>query len=132
MKAAETADLIDQLTTDNDERQELWLHYLQNSDTSAFTTYLSKIRRTFSEDQLLQVTIWKRARTAPEFGLLQLFAHFTDLEQSVMQLLALGATIEEIGTIKNTSVARIRHVVSIIRENDAWKELNGSKDTLNG
>lgn len=126
METPEPAGLINQLTTDNDERQELWVHYLQHSDVSALSGYLSKIRKTFSDEQLLQITIWKRAKSAPEHNLLRLFDHFSDLEQSVMSLLALGATLEEISGIKSISVVRIRHIVAVIRENEAWKDLHGT------
>lgn len=122
MKVAETAGLINQLTTDNDERQELWLHYIQNSDISALTAYLSKIRKTFSEDQLLQITLWRKVNCSSERDLLELFDHFTDLEQSIMHLLALGATLEEISGIKSIKVARIRHIVSVIREHEVWQK----------
>src|SRR4051812_30427308 len=114
MKIAEPAGLINQLTIDSDERQELWVHYLYNRDISALSNYLSKIRKTFSEDELLQITLWKKVSSSSVANeLLGLFDHFTDLEQSIIRLLALGATVEQISGIKSIGVVRIRHIVSI-------------------
>jgi len=116
------------LTTDKDEQQELWVHYLENSDVSALSDYLSQIRKQFSEEELLQITIWRQLENPSDFNLQWVFDHFTDLEQSVIQLLILGVSLKDISSIKNIGVARLRHVISIIRENSAWRELDGIED----
>lgn len=118
--------LIDHLTTDNDERQELWVHYLENGDISAFSDYLTQIREQYNEEQLLQITVWRQLENPSDFNLQWVFDHFTDLEQSVIQLLILGVPLQDISSIKNVGLARLRHVISIVRENPAWKELDGT------
>jgi dolichyl-phosphate-mannose--protein O-mannosyl transferase len=120
--------LISHLTTDKDEQQELWVRYLENSDASILSEYLVQIREQYSEEQLLQVTVWHHLENPSDFNLQWLFDHFTDLEQSVIQLLILGVELQTIGCIKNIGLMRLRHVVSIIRENKAWEELNEFKD----
>lgn len=126
MKTVQLVALINRLTTDNDERQELWVHYLENSDISALSDYLAEIRKNYSEEQLLQITLWRHVENPSDLNLQWLFDNFTDLEQSIIRLLILGATIAQISGIKNVGVARIRHVISIIRENRCWEELDGS------
>jgi hypothetical protein len=121
-------EVISHLTTDKDEQQELWVHYLENSDISALSDYLSQIRKQFSEEELLQITIWKQLENPSDFSLQWVFDHFTDLEQSVIQLLILGVSLKDISSIKSVGLARLRHVISIIRENPAWRELDGIKD----
>lgn len=124
MKTAEMVSLIDHLTTDNDERQELWVHYLENSDVSALSDYLTQIRAQYSEEQLLQITVWKKLDNPSDFNLQWVFDHFTDLEQSVIQLLILGVSLQQISSIKTIGINRLRHIISVIRENPAWKELD--------
>lgn len=126
MKTAEMVSLINHLTKDNDERQELWVHYLENSDIPALSDYLSQIRQRYSEEQLLQITVWRKLENPSDFNLQWVFDHFTDLEQAVIQLLILGASLQDISGIKNIGLMRLRHVISVICENPAWKELDGT------
>ena len=128
MKTAEMVGMINHLTTDNDEQQELWVHYLENSDISALSEYLTHIREQYSEDELLQITVWKKLDNPSDFNLQWVFDHFTDLEQSVIQLLILGTSLQDISSIKSIGLMRLRHVIAIIRENPAWKELDGTED----
>jgi hypothetical protein len=123
-QTAEVVSQIDHLTTDNDERQELWAHYLENSDISALSEYLEQIRQQYSENELLQITVWKKLENPSDFNLQWIFDHFTDLEQSVIQLLILDVPLLQISGIKRIGLARLRHVISVIRENPAWEELD--------
>lgn len=125
-QTVEVVGLINHLTTDNDEQQELWVHYLENSDVSALSRHLEQIRKQFSEEELLQVTVWKKLENPSDFNLDWIFEHFTDLEQSIIQLLILGVPIGDIGSIKGIGLMRLRHVIAVIRENPAWEELDGT------
>lgn len=126
MKTVELVGLIDRLTTDKDEQQELWVRYLENSDVSALSDYLAEIRKQYSEEQLLQITVWRKLENPSDFNLQWIFDNFTDLEQSILHLLIMGVTLQDISSIKSIGPARLRHVISIIRENKAWKELDGT------
>lgn len=128
MKTAEMVNLINHLTTDSDEQQELWLRYLENGDISALSVYLEQIRNQYSEDELLQITVWKRLEHPSDFNLQWIFSHFTDLEQSVIQLLILGVALQQISSIKNVGINKLRHIITVIRDNPAWKELDGSQN----
>lgn len=126
MKTVEPGEQIDRLTQDNDERQELWVRYLENSDITALSEYLAQIREQYSDEQLLQITVWRQLENPSDFNLQWLFDNFTDLEQSVIQLLILGVPLPQISGIKGIGLARLRHVISVIRENKAWDELDGT------
>ena len=132
MKTMETVSFINHLTTDKDEQQELWVHYLENNDLSALSSYLSQIRQQYSEEELLQITIWKQIKDPSDFNLQWVFDHFTDLEQSVIQLLILGVALSDIACIKAIGINRLRHVISIIQQNPAWETFPASwyKDSL--
>lgn len=124
MKVVETAQAIQSLTLDEDERQELWIRCLEEGDdVGALSTYLADIRKNFSEEELLQVTLWKRVFNTKESELLHLFDQFTDLEQAVMRLLALGTTLQDISGITAINTVRLDHIISVVREHDAWKSL---------
>ena len=121
MQTAETARFISRLTTDKDEQQELWVHYLENNDLSALSSYLSQIRKQYSEDELLQVAVWRQIADPSDYNLQWIFEHFTDLEQSVIHLLILGVSLPDIANLKTIGINRLRHVVSIIQQNSAWE-----------
>ena len=125
-QTTEVVGLINHLTTDKDEQQELWVRYLENSDVSALSDYLSQIRQQYSDDQLLQITVWKQLENPSDYNIQWLFDHFTDLEQSVIQLLVLGVSLQDISSIKSIGLMRLRHVIAIIRENPAWEQLDGT------
>ena len=121
MRTTETVSFISRLTTDKDEQQELWVHYLENNDLSALSSYLSQIRKQYSEEELLQITVWKQIECPSDFNLQWIFEHFTDLEQSVIHLLILGISLSDISNLKTIGINRLRHVVSIIQQNSAWE-----------
>lgn len=126
MKTVKLAEQINRLTQDKDEQQELWVRYLENSDITALSDYLDQIRQQYSEEQLLKITVWRQLENPSDFNLQWLFDNFTDLEQSVIQLLILGVTLQEISGIKKIAVVRLRHIISVIRENKAWEEFDGT------
>lgn len=126
MTTVELVSLINHLTTDKDEQQELWVHYLENSDVSALSDYLAQIREQYSEEQLLQITVWRHLENPSDLNLQWLFDNFSDLEQSIIQLLILGVELPQISGIKNVGLVRLRHIIAVIRENKAWKELDGT------
>lgn len=132
MKTTETVSFIDRLTTDRDEQQELWVHYLENNDLSALASYLSQIRKQYSEEELLQVAVWKQIKCPSDFNLQWIYDHFTDLEQSVISLLVLGVSLSDIANLKAIGVNRLRHIVFIIQQNTAWETFPTSwyKDSL--
>jgi len=134
MTTTETVSFINRLTTDKDEQQELWVHYLENNDLSALSTHLSQIRKQYSEEELLQVTIWKQIRHPSDLNLQWVFDNFTDLEQSVIHLLILNVSLVDIASIKSIGINRLRHVISIIQQNPAWDTFSTSwyKDSLKG
>lgn len=126
MKTVELGCLINHLTTDNDEQQELWVRYLENSDVTALSDHLAEIRKQYSEEQLLQITVWRKLENPSDFNLQWIFDNFTDLEQSVLHLLIMGISLQQISSIKSIGPARLRHVISVIRENKAWEEFDGA------
>lgn len=123
-----TAKAINSLTSDEDERQELWAHYLEkgDDDLTALSIFLDKFRKQYSEDELLQITVWKQANTLDHQILLNFFENFSELEQTVMRLLILDVPLDGIASIMNFDVVQLRHIISIIRLNEAWTNFHGT------
>lgn len=127
----EVSSLINCLTKDEDERQELWAYYLSGNATSSFASYLDKINKEYSLDSEIQSHIWEILKNPPSEKFYDLLSRFSEVEQSIVALLALGFTVAHISGYKGISEIRIRQVISIIRENGCWEELYGIKETTN-
>jgi hypothetical protein len=120
MKTPEVQKLINQLTSDKDEQQELWVYHLERNDVTLLPARLEELRSTSKEVELLQVDLWKRTSHRHVRSLD--IGDFSQLEQSVMHLLALGATISEISGIKRLHASKVEHVISVIREHPYWTD----------
>jgi len=124
--------LINSLTTDEDQRQELWLHYLNGNSPSSLASFLDKIKREYTLEMELQKFLWLVSDKPPSERFEQLLENFSPIERSIVCLLALGLTVSEISKYKGISDIRIRQVIAIIKENECWEELYGLEKALNG
>lgn len=124
--------IINCLTNDEDKRQELWLHYLSGNEPSTLETYLNKIDAVYSADSEIQSYLWDIFNNPPSDKFQVLLSELSEIEQSIVCLLALGLTVDQVSRYKGISRIRIKQVISIIRENDCWEELYGIKETSNG
>ena len=121
--------LINCLTKDEDARQELWVYYLSGNPVSAFASYLDKINKEFTADIELQEHLWSVCSNPPSERFQELLKRFSNVERSIICLLALGLTVSEVSRYKHISEVRIKQVVSIIRDNSCWEELYGVEET---
>lgn len=122
----QVSNLINCLTKDEDQRQDLWVHYLSGNPTSTFTAYLDKLNKEFAQDSQMQELLWGIFINPPSDKFEKLLTNFSDIEQSMVCMLAMGLTISEISQYKGISEVRIRHVIQVIRYNKCWEELYGS------
>ena len=123
--------LINCLTKDEDRRQDLWVYYLSGNHTSTFSSHLDNLTKEFNADSQLQEMLWNVFRNPPSDKFKELLNNFSDIEQSIVCLLALGLTVSQLSKYKGISEIRIRHVISVIKENDCWEELYGFEETSN-
>lgn len=122
--------LINCLTNDEDKRQELWLYYLSGNSVEDLVSRLDQINSEYEFSDILQENIWKVIKNPPSDKFYQLLTHFSEVEKSVVALLALGLSISQVSKYKGISEIRIRQVIAIIRENDCWEELYGIKEKI--
>ena len=117
--------LINCLTKDEDLRQDLWVHYLSGHSISTFASHLEKLSKEFNKDSDLQQMLWDVLNDPPSDKFNTLLNNFSEVEQSVVCLLALGLSISELSDYKGIAEVRIRHVIQVIRYNGCWEELYG-------
>jgi DNA-directed RNA polymerase specialized sigma subunit len=124
--------LINCLTSDEDIRQELWVHYLSGNPIDSFSKHLQKIQVEYTEDEKLKTAIWDLINNPLSEKLQNILNNFTDFEQGVICLLMLGLTVENISSIKGISQVRIRQSISSIRYNTCWREKYGTENKVIG
>lgn len=122
---------INCLTNDEDKRQELWLHYLSSNKLDNIEKYLNNISKKEAIEYLIQRKIWLLTKYNKSNRFHDFLLKLSNIEKSVITLLALGLSITEISEYKNITEIRIQQVISVIKENDCWKELYGPKEETN-
>lgn len=125
----QVSQLISSLTNDEDQRQELWAHYLSGNSESSLASYLDQINKQFDLESEIQSRLWRITQNPPSEKFHELLSRFSEIERSVVILLALGLTVSQVSGYKGISEIRIRQVVSIIKDNNCWEELYGIKET---
>ncbi len=119
----QVSNLINCLTNDEDKRQELWMHYLSGNESSTLASHLSKLDQEYSLDSEIQSYLWDMFKNPPSERFQTLLSHFSEVEQSIVCLLALGLDAGQVSVYKGISIVRIRHVIDVIRYNSIWSEL---------
>jgi hypothetical protein len=114
--------LINCLTKDEDQRQDLWVYYLSGNAETSFSSHLDKLNREFNIDSQLQELLWAAFKNPPSDKFKELLSNFSEVEQSVVCLLALGLTVSQLSKYKGISEVRIRHVITVIRYNECWHD----------
>ena len=115
--------LIDQLTDDEDLRQDLWVHFLSGSNTSTFIYQLEVLQIhnaiiNHLQDQLVVFT------TQPMTAQFEIALHsMSAVEQQILYLLLLGLVPVEIAKYKNISVVKIYQAVLSICSSPTWKKI---------
>jgi len=127
----QVSNLINCLTNDEDKRQELWMHYLSGNEPSTLASHLSKLDREYNLDSQIQSYLWDMFKNPLSERFQTLLSHFSEVEQSIVCLLALGLDAGQVSAYKGISIVRIRHVIDVIRYNSIWSELYGIKETTN-
>ncbi len=117
--------MINNLTADNDERQELWILYLSGTPTYDLCLELERIRLDDVEE--LKHSIFQLLINPLSEDLQRTIKQFSDFEKDIIYHLLLGLDIDSIGEYKGISGVRVRQTLSTIRKSSFWERyLNGS------
>ena len=93
--------VINNLSTDEDVRQELWVHYLTVQSTSNLSQHLEKIKLEHNVDRQVQDLLFNISKSTSNEKLSEIMSKFSDFESQLVILMMLGLSLEEIS--KNQS-----------------------------
>jgi hypothetical protein len=123
--------VISCLTSNEDDRQDLWVSYLSGTPLDALTVKLETNRQESEENSLLETAAYQIMSELNNSDLIALISKFSILEQSIMLYLAYGLSPEAISRYKRISYIRIQQIISTIRSNSSWESyLDGIKEKI--
>ena len=114
--------LINNLTSDEDHRQELWLHYISGNSPCTFEEKLNKIKEEHEKHDRFIKALDSLYDNPPTPQLISFLCNFSDFERSVMFLLLLGFSVEDVSKYKEISRIRIEQTIFSIKGHTAWKK----------
>ena len=124
----QVSNLINNLTSDEDKRQDLWLYYLKGNQIDGLVPYFDRIKKEDNIDKIIQQRVWIVANSSYSDKFYQILIRFSNIEQSIIILLALGLSVNEISEYKGIAEIRIRQVISTVRNSEHWKEMYGVEE----
>jgi len=128
MSIQQSSNVINCLTDDEDERQELWVHHLNGGSIESFTAILQKPSN-IEDVEKIRKSLFSLLKNPPSDRFQELLSRFSNFERSVMFCLTIGLNTQEIALYKGISEVRIKQCISAIRYNSSWEEIYGVKET---
>jgi hypothetical protein len=121
--------LINCLTNDEDQRQDLWVYYLSGHLPDSLSSYLDQLNTESSVERQVQAQLWYIFKNPPSDKFFELLSKLSETEQSMACLLALGLTVSQLSKYKSISEVRIRQVIAVMSDNDCWEQLYAEEKT---
>ena len=123
--------LINNLTPNEDLRQELWICYLENGGVDTLASHLQKIQLEYSDEHNIKYFLQSLISAPPSDIFFLTLDRFSEFERSIIFFLMLDFDVERISAIKGISEVRIRQSIANIRYNTVWEEQYGIKNKIN-
>lgn len=116
-------EFINGLTANEDFRQDLWVNYLTYNNLDTLKT---RARQLELEEMLCEKSI----DLINEFGAQNVFTkypdlvnNFTQFEQTVIFLLLVGFSVQDISDYKNISIIRVKQAIHTIKQSKIWDSI---------
>lgn len=119
---------IEILSQDEDERQDLWVSYLQDPYFDISSRFV-EIKNRKDANDLIFNNIINYLQSPPTADMLELLDHFTELERSIMLLLVIGFTKEQVSKYKMIEMLRLQQLIANISTHPAWERMFVKKET---
>lgn len=114
---------INKLTRNDDYRQELFLKHLEGLSVDEFPTYLESLKQADQQYLEKKSLVWGFLNNPISETLANILVLFTNTEQKVICMLALGYEIDEISDQLGISKVRVHQMLSSIRASKEWDKL---------
>jgi len=114
------AERINCLTSDEDLRQELWVYYLEGNSPDTFEHHLARLKKQIPEQEAIDKVVHDIIHKPFSKKLSNILDYFTDVERSVIFMLLLGYTVDNISGINNMCQVRTRQMIQNIKNNTNW------------
>lgn len=119
---------INSLSINEDQRQDLWVKYLE-SESADISSSLNEIQLNNELNDILVNKMVLCLTAPPAEETLQLLDNFTDLERSVIILLMLGLTRDQISRYKMIEMLRLQQLINNISVHPAWESFLAKEKT---
>jgi hypothetical protein len=119
---------IETLSQDEDERQDLWVAYLEDPYFDLSSRFIEIKSRNDANDIILSNLI-NYLQSPPTSEMLELLDNFTELERSVMILLVIGFTKEQVSKYKMIEMLRLQQMINNISTHPIWEKTLAKKET---
>lgn len=119
---------IETLSQDEDERQDLWVAYLEDPYFDLSSRFIEIKNRNDANDIILSNLI-NYLQSPPTSEMLELLDNFTELERSIMILLVIGFTKEQVSKYKMIEMLRLQQMINNISTHPIWEKMLAKKET---
>jgi len=119
---------IETLSQDEDERQDLWVAYLEDPYFDLSSRFIEIKSRNDANDIIISNLI-NYLQSPPTSEMLELLDNFTELESSVMILLVIGFTKEQVSKYKMIEMLRLQQMINNISTHPIWEKALAKKET---
>jgi DNA-binding NarL/FixJ family response regulator len=106
--------LINNITEDEDHRQDLWVCYLSGSEPETLSNSLEKIALNNEIYAKFVVSFQEFYKNPPSPEFLNKLSKLTPLEQSICMLIMLGLSIDQISSYRGITPVRVKQIISTI------------------
>jgi hypothetical protein len=120
---------IDALSLNEDDRQDLWICYLENPESNLSNNIEDIHFNNSVRDRIESNIIGLYMSTLKVGSVHDLFTQFTETERSVMILVLLGLNDEQISRYKMIGMLRLNQMLHNISLHPAWETLRDKEKT---
>jgi hypothetical protein len=114
---------IDRLSTNEDDRQDLWVRYLENPDSDLYSNIEDISFRNSIRDRIADDIVNLYTSTLKVGFVQNILSNFTDLERSIIVLILLGLSNEQISRYKMIGLLRLNQTLHNISLHPVWETL---------
>lgn len=114
---------IDRLSANEDDRQDLWVRYLENPDSDLYNNIEDISFRNSTRDRIADDIVNLYTSTLKVGFVQNILSNFTDLERSIIVLILLGLSNEQISRYKMIGLLRLSQTLHNISLHPVWETL---------